>query len=513
MATTEIAKTDSHGKLPRKDEKKTRKGSKRIPRRARSSHKTWKKATGALQENLLTLLCFDTDSCDEIISQVPVSLFNSDVYRTIADRAIKFFQKYGEAAGDHLPDLLEDYLNSKKRSEVRMYSEALHDLHSISKSINSKYILDELGCFVRDQSLRLLITNAAEEFQQGKTDSAVRLLAKGLDRIDTPQTHGLLGLDDAVHTFGEFHDMEFPQVESALYPVLDFPGMTQINGFRGHFKTGLVDYMAVGLASGVDVFEWSCRRPYKVLLVDGELPPATIQKRLQGVIGDLGVKQKRARQNLHVISKSENLISAPINLADPAQTDELVDFFSKYEIVVLDSITMLVSGVDLNDAQGWEVINTVCSRCLDNRTSIIRVQHLGKDKTKGGRGSIRQEDVLDFCLNVEQKMPDTFHGNATVKVTCTKNRNHAPSDFKPLELELSEGRDGQIKVTHQLVYKNKKEAMLPEIMELMTKNEWKNTNKQNFADKYDAERTTVYRAEQTARERIEQQEEENSLIN
>ena len=189
-----------------------------------------------------------------------------------------------------------------------------------------------------------------------------------------------------------------------------------------------------------------------------------------------------------------------------------MDFFSNYEIVVLDSISMLVSGADLNDAQGWEVINTVCNRCIDNCTSIIRVQHLGKDKSKGGRGSIRQEDVLDFCLMVEQQTPDTFHGNATVKVTCTKNRNHAPSDFKPLELELSEGRDGQIKVTHQLAYKSKKEAMLPEIMELMTKNEWKNTNKQNFADKYDAERTTVYRAEQTARERIEQQEEENSLI-
>ena len=202
-----------------------------------------------------------------------------------------------------------------------------------------------------------------------------------------------------------------------------------------------------------------------------------------------------------------------MNLADREQEDELVEFFSNYDVVVLDSITMLVFGADLNDAQGWEVINTICTRCVDNGTSIIRVQHLGKDKAKGGRGSIRQEDVLDFCLNVEQKTPDTFHGNATVKVTCTKNRNHAPSDFKPLELELSKGRDGQIKVTHQLVYKSKKEAMLPEIMELMTKNEWKNTNKQNFADKYDAERTTVYRAEQTARERIEQQEEENSLIN
>ena len=110
-----------------------RKGDERIPKRAPSVHKTWKKVTGALQENLLASFCFHTGSCDKIISQVPVSLFESAVYRNIADRAIRHFKKYGEAAGDHLPDLLEEFLQSTKRSEVRMYSEALHDLHSTAE--------------------------------------------------------------------------------------------------------------------------------------------------------------------------------------------------------------------------------------------------------------------------------------------------------------------------------------------------------------------------------------------
>ncbi|MCH7502951.1 MAG: AAA family ATPase, partial [Proteobacteria bacterium] len=523
MNTHAPRKTNSHGRLPSvvtsppkfpiRGKKKKCKDDEHIPRRAKTARRS-SKFTGSLQENILTLLCFDPEACPIIIAAVDTSLFESQVYRNIADRSISYFQKYGEAAGDHLPDLVEDFLQSNKRSEVRMYTEALHALHSISKSINSKYILDELGRFVREQSLRQIIVNAAEEFQQGKTDSAVRLLAKGLDEIGRPQSAGLLNLEGAVHTYREFRKLEFPPVESALFPVLDKPGITQINGFRGHGKTFVALYMAVGLASGVDVFGWSCQQPHRVLFVDGELPPWTPQQRLKGVVADLGgVRPKMVRDNLHVISSYEGLLTAPINLSDSRQIDELVECFSQYDVVFLDSITALTFDIDMNDAQDWEVINTLSMRCRGNGTSIVRLQHLGKDKSKGGFGSSRQEHPLDFCLEVKQEIPTTFHANEIIHITCTKTRNHGITDFKPVDLELSKGRDGQIEITHGLAYKNKTEAMLPEIMELMTKNEWKNTNKQNFADKYDAERTTVYRAEQTARERIEQQEEENSLIN
>ena len=302
MNTPAPLKTNSHGilpsvvtsppKFPIRGKKKKCKDDEHIPRHAKTARRS-SKFTGSLQENILTLLCFDPEACPIIISAVDTSLFESQVYRNIADRSISYFQKYGVAAGDHLPDLVEEFLHSKKRSEVRMYTEALHDIHSIAESVNREYILDELGRFVREQSLRQLIVYAAEEFQRGKIDSTVRLLAKGLDRIGSPQTQGMLNLEGAAHTYREFRKLEFPPVESALFPVLDKPGLTQVNGFRGHFKTGLVDYMIVGLAGGVDVFGWACKRAYEVLLVDGELPPATIQKRLKGVIEDLGVPPKK----------------------------------------------------------------------------------------------------------------------------------------------------------------------------------------------------------------------------
>ena len=98
----------------------------------------------------------------KIISSVPTDLFNNQVYRTVAERAIVYFKEYGKAPGDHLPDLLEEFLDSPKRSDVRMYTDALHDIHGLSEGINAAFVLDCLQEFVRQQSLRQSITFAAE---------------------------------------------------------------------------------------------------------------------------------------------------------------------------------------------------------------------------------------------------------------------------------------------------------------------------------------------------------------
>ena len=175
MNTIETAKTNSRGKLPMRG-----KSNKRIRKRAKTACKGWKKVTGALQENILTLLCFDAEACPLIIAAVDTALFESQIYRNIADRAIAYFRKYKTAAGDHLPDLLEEFLQSPKRAEVRLYTDAINDLFRTHDGINREYILGELQAFVRDQSLRQSITLAAEELQAGNVDIAESVLAKAL---------------------------------------------------------------------------------------------------------------------------------------------------------------------------------------------------------------------------------------------------------------------------------------------------------------------------------------------
>lgn len=305
-----------------------------------------------------------------------------------------------------------------------------------------------------------------------------------------------------IHTWNEFRSREFPPVEDAMGVVLQWPGITQIAGFRGDGKTWLILYLCVALACGVDVFGWACKRAYKVLIVDGELPPWTLQERIEAVIADLGVEP--APGMLNVFSTYDSDSGTLINLTDPSQTQDLYERCSQFEVVCFDNFSALSSGVDPNAAESHEPFNTLSMRLRGAGLAVIRVVHLGKDKSRGARGSSRQEDPLDFGLVLERQTLSTFHGNDVIRITCNKTRHHSMNEFKPIDLEFSQDKNGRFKIDHELVYKSKTDALVPVITELMEAGEWEDVQREGFADKHGVNRTTVYRAGKKAKGRIEQ---------
>lgn len=139
------------------------------------------KLSGALQENVLTLLAFDDEAIPTLIAAVEPELFESAIYRDVADKAIAYYRKYKKAPAEHLPDMLEDKLNSK-RAEAKLYSELLNDLYTYKDNVNRKYVLDTLQDFVRQQSIRRSIIQAADELQSGRLDAAERIITEGVKR-------------------------------------------------------------------------------------------------------------------------------------------------------------------------------------------------------------------------------------------------------------------------------------------------------------------------------------------
>lgn len=110
--------------------------------------------SGALQENILTLLCFDDASAGIVRNAVVPQLFESKVYREIASHAINFYDQYGEAIKEHLPDHLEAILEGDDRRKAEHYSKVLHNLHSAKDAINSEYVISQLQKFVRLQRFK-----------------------------------------------------------------------------------------------------------------------------------------------------------------------------------------------------------------------------------------------------------------------------------------------------------------------------------------------------------------------
>lgn len=136
--------------------------------------------SGALQENILTLLCFDEEHCKQVRAAVTPHLFESSVFKEVAGIAIDFIDQYGEPVGEHLPDHLEGVLNGEDHRKAKSFKRLLDNLFLAREGLNGKYVVSQLQAFVRQQNIKAAIVKAVECVEEGRVDQAEVELQKGL---------------------------------------------------------------------------------------------------------------------------------------------------------------------------------------------------------------------------------------------------------------------------------------------------------------------------------------------
>lgn len=134
--------------------------------------KNEEKLSGALQENLLTLLCFDAVNCKMIRAAVTPQLFESSVFREVVGHAIDFLDQFGEPIGEHLPDHLEHILKGEDTRKATTYQRLLDNLFASKDSVNGDYVISQLHKFVRLQNFKSGLIKAVEAVEDGRIDQA-----------------------------------------------------------------------------------------------------------------------------------------------------------------------------------------------------------------------------------------------------------------------------------------------------------------------------------------------------
>ena len=139
------------------------------------------KLSGALQENILTLLVFDDAACKTVRGSLTPQLFESSVFREVAGHAINFIDQFGEAIKDHLPDSMESILLGDDKRKASSYKRLLDNLFIARDSVNAEYVISQLHKFVRQQNLKSAVIRAVECIEDGRIDAAEVELQKGLN--------------------------------------------------------------------------------------------------------------------------------------------------------------------------------------------------------------------------------------------------------------------------------------------------------------------------------------------
>jgi len=259
----------------------------------------------------------------------------------------------------------------------------------------------------------------------------------------------------------EFMEIPAPSVKSILGPVIQERGVTMISGEKGVGKTFVSMAIAMAVASGRNLFGWECAEPQSVMYMDPELTVSTLQTRLKMICDSLRLDSMP--RGLSIWSAAAQYPAPPPNFAKSSQIDALVKQCRHIDFLVVDSLSALMRGVDLNTAQAYEAVEDLFLGMRHRGTAVLLVQHLGKDVSRGPRGTSKQEDLLDVSLSLKKSSKQG--GQTTITMTCRKMRHYPESDFNPLEIEFGY-QDGYFKMTQRSLAIAKTDQIIQRYKEL-----------------------------------------------
>jgi hypothetical protein len=207
---------------------------------------------------------------------------------------------------------------------------------------------------------------------------------------------------------------ERPEEDWLVEPVLPAGKLCGIVSKRGEGKSLLLLDVAAALACGQATLSQPAAEPINVVYVDMEMGPDDLYERLAdlGYLPDHPLFHDLA-EHLHYYQ----LVALPPldTEAGGIALEELVDRHGA-TLVVIDTVSRVVSGEE-NSAEPYrDLFRHTETRLKRRRVTLARLDHLGKDKERGSRGSSAKEDPLDVVWQLTKTL------TGSIELTLTKGR-------------------------------------------------------------------------------------------
>lgn len=129
------------------------------------------KLEGSDAENVLTLLCYSEEHCQELFYKLKLEHFVIRGLREIAERAMDFIRKHGKPPRAHLADILEDKIR-RPDDHARFLRYVLSEMERIYADLNAEYVMSRLDLFIRTATIENAAGQALELAAKGRLEEA-----------------------------------------------------------------------------------------------------------------------------------------------------------------------------------------------------------------------------------------------------------------------------------------------------------------------------------------------------
>jgi len=233
-------------------------------------------------------------------------------------------------------------------------------------------------------------------------------------------------------TLDRFLKMEIPPRTTMLTPWLPMQGLAMIYAPRGTGKTRMAHGIAHAVATGSGFLRWTAPKPRRVLLLDGEMPAATLQEMLRATVQ--ASQHSLPDPSFFRIAAADLVREGLPDLANSAAQQFYSDVIAEAELVVVDNISTLCRGLKENDGDSWMPVQSWELALRRAGKSVLLIHHAGKLGAQ--RGTSRKEDVLDTVIGLRRPPDYLAEQGARFEVHFEKSRGFHGPDAEPFETHL-----------------------------------------------------------------------------
>jgi AAA domain len=258
----------------------------------------------------------------------------------------------------------------------------------------------------------------------------------------------------------KFLDVQIPAKEVIVEDWLKEGEVGFVYAYRGTGKTWLILSLCIAIAEATAFGPWPVPVSYPVLYLDGEMAHDDNCKRIIALHGK--IPEKLTILNHEVLFHEGALV---MNLANRIDQEILFDLCldKKINVVVLDNLSCLFTGVGENEADEWDKVKPWFLELRRHGISPIIVHHTGYDQTRM-RGTSSREDAASWVLRLDNKKEDFNQVGANFISRFTKYRGRS----RVLDYEWHFDQVGEsIKVTYALA--NREEVFLQWVRDGLTR--------------------------------------------
>ena len=274
-----------------------------------------------------------------------------------------------------------------------------------------------------------------------------------------------------VEYLGSILDKEYPKPEPLIEGLLHSGTQTILYGRSGSGKSYITQKLMLHLAMGLNFGYYQIPKSCKILYVDGEMLPSSLQSRYLKMKPKLSNMDDwvLALKNLHYCSrfiqpefKELNMKTGQYEyrqypemmlrtLDDKENMQQLMNTIemNQYEVVVMDNIFTLFAFGDFSSPTEWLIhVQPFLNWCRQKNITVWIVDHARKTSSVGGNsalyGTVVKQITLDLMISVESEKKEIDYEDDTdiefgFKLTFEKARHLTALEQEEVEFEIKNG--------------------------------------------------------------------------